>query len=170
MMGAFIPVEEGRSVGFVVQENGCWDWIGSLTPSGYGSLGWRGRRFRAPRFYYEREYGPIPQGLEIDHLCRNRKCVRPDHLEAVTHRENILRGDSPPGLHARKMHCPRGHLYEDGKRRCRECVVEETARRTALRRTKIPRKYWRTQKHREPQTTRNRKAVEQALAIAVEES
>ena len=157
MMGAFIPVYDGCSVGFVVQESGCWEWVGSLTPS-------------AHRFYYEREYGPIPEGLEIDHLCRNRKCVRPDHLEAVTHRENVLRGVSPPALHARKIHCPQGHLYEDGKRRCRECVIEETARRTALRRTKIPRKYWRKQKHREPRTTLNRKAVEQAQAAMMEGS
>ena len=85
------------------------------------------------RFVYERLVGKIPEGLQIDHLCRVRHCANPAHMEAVTQRENILRGMSPAAENARKTHCPQGHPYEgenlftynQGRfRRCRACDRE----------------------------------------------
>src|SRR6202030_118623 len=67
--------------------SGCWLWLGACNEFGYGKFG----KVKAHRFSYEREKGPIPDGLEIDHLCRNKSCVNPDHLEAVTHGENRRR-------------------------------------------------------------------------------
>ena len=137
MIGAFVPVSDRRSTtGFIVQENGCWDWVGP-TLNGYGIMGSlvprQNRNIRAHRHYYECEYGPIPKGLQIDHLCRNRKCVRPDHLEAVTSRENTLRGVSLAAVRARKTHCQRGHPFTDENTRCerghsRRCITCERAR------------------------------------------
>jgi len=73
-------------------ETPCWIWQLGQFPNGYGQVGVDGRKMGAHRFYYEREKGPIPEGLEPDHLCRNRDCVNPDHLEPVTHSENVRRG------------------------------------------------------------------------------
>lgn len=98
--------------------SGCWLWIGSLAPGGYGKHSSRW----AHRVSYQRHIGPIPEGLHIDHLCRNRQCVNPAHLEAVTCRENLLRGPN-----AMKTACLRGHPYskygvsDRGGRSCRKC-------------------------------------------------
>lgn len=112
----------------------CWEWTAALT-NGYGAFGiastpdrpnqWRGI-VRAHRFSYELLIGPIPDGLDIDHLCRNTVCVRVTHLEAVPHRINIRRGISPAAQHARKDACPEGHPYDmvesgRGTRRCSIC-------------------------------------------------
>lgn len=94
-----------------VTESGCWLWEGSENQKGYGQCQVNGRLRRVHRYIYEEMRGPIPVGLESDHLCRVRCCCNPDHLEFVTHRVNVLRGLSPGALHAVKTHCPQGHPY-----------------------------------------------------------
>jgi hypothetical protein len=111
--------------------SGCWLWIGTEAPGGYGFINLRGRRMTAQRGSYLMFKGAIPDGLEIDHLCRNPGCVNPDHLEAVTHQENCRRRD------AVRTACPRGHVYDDhvdarGSRRCRKCAAIARTRRLAL--------------------------------------
>lgn len=95
-------------------DNGCWEWRGPMSPYGYGRVR-RGRKMDvgAHRVLYELLIGPIPIGLDLDHLCRNRKCVRPDHLEPVTRGENNLRGNSPAAVEARMTHCINGHPFDE---------------------------------------------------------
>ncbi len=111
--------------------NGCWEWQAGKT-EGYGRFHFSHREaVYAHRFAYERLVGPIPEGLTIDHLCRNRACVIPGHMEPVTNSVNVLRGVGPPARNARKTHCPRGHPYDsintryggNGDRYCRACDV-----------------------------------------------
>jgi hypothetical protein len=108
--------------------DGCWEWTGSLT-EGYGQVQSEKRKWLAHRLAYVWMIGPIPSGLELDHLCRNRRCVNPHHLEPVTRRENILRGEGPSAQAARLTHCKRGHDLAlnaeragEGHRRCRVCA------------------------------------------------
>ena len=113
--------------------SGCWLWIGKLNDAGYGTA-WRDQRVH--RLNYERFKGKIPLGLELDHLCRVRCCVNPDHLEAVTHMENCQRGDAGKSTGAQqraKTYCPQGHEYSaentytyNGKRTCKECQRRRT--------------------------------------------
>lgn len=127
----FAPLFE-RLLAKVCIRGECWEWTGSTTNGGYGVI-WKGeQQFRTHRLAYELFIGPIPKGLELDHLCSNPPCLRPEHLEAVTHKENCLRGVSPPAENARKTHCKRGHLFSDsntyivprGGRECRICKRE----------------------------------------------
>ena len=90
----------------------CWNWIGSIHDSGYGVLWGKGRRTRAHRLVYEALVGKIPPKMVIDHLCRNRRCVNPKHLEVVTQGENVLRGISLSAINKRKTHCFRGHEFD----------------------------------------------------------
>ncbi len=73
-------------------ETGCWVWQGAKLPGGYGTMSRSGEQIYTHRYYYERAKGPIPAGLQLDHLCRNRACCNPDHLEPVTHAVNLQRG------------------------------------------------------------------------------
>lgn len=109
-------------------EQGCMLWLGYINPNGYGRLSIRRQMRLAHRVSYELAYGEIPDGLPLDHLCRMRNCVAPLHLEAVTHRENALRGIGPTAANARKTHCPQRHEYTPentyvfgGSRNCRAC-------------------------------------------------
>lgn len=126
---------------------GCWEWNGYVDPKGYGRMGVYRRVEQAHRMAYVLFVGPIPEGLEIDHLCRNRRCVLPEHLEAVTRKENMRRGlqshtagrncgvTIPVPHNALKTHCPRGHSYAEhawrdtyGWRRCLACKREREGR------------------------------------------
>ena len=87
----------------------CWLWTAGRVWNGYGRFKVAGRHVYAHRFAYELLDGPIPDGLQLDHLCRVRHCVNPAHLELVTNRENSLRGESFSAINAAKTHCPQGH-------------------------------------------------------------
>ena len=123
---------------FILPEpnSGCWLWIGAQQYSGYGIWSFRGRDRLSHRFVYEWLRGPIPKGLTLDHLCRVTSCVNPSHLEPVTMKVNILRGNGWAGRQARQTECKRGHplsgenLYMVGTmRNCRSCRI--VARRIA---------------------------------------
>ena len=122
----------------VERTTSCWLWTGKLNPNGYAQFMVVGRYQNVHRFAYELLVGPIPQGLTIDHLCRVRHCVNPAHLEPVTIRENVLRGEGLTASFARKTHCPQGHSYDllnthfnsAGGRECRHChMLRERIRR-----------------------------------------
>lgn len=107
----------------------CWLWPGSVTQEGYGMAYVSGKRVAAHRLAYERLVGPIPAGLQLDHLCRARSCVNPGHLEPVTSKENVLRGIGHTAINAKKTHCVNGHqlsgenlrIGRTGWRACKEC-------------------------------------------------
>ena len=108
--------------------DGCWLWTAATQKGGYGRFRLNGRLECAHRVSYELTKGDIPEGLQIDHLCRNASCVNPDHLEAVSQQENIKRGEA--GLYLKeRTHCPSGHEYSSentyvdpkGHRFCRKC-------------------------------------------------
>ena len=129
------PLRDRILASISVTPEGCWEWQKSLTPLRYGQI-WLGsradgtrRKSLAHRAVYEEYVGPIPEGLPLDHLCRNPPCVNPAHLEPVTQRVNILRGSTLASVNAAKTHCPQGHQYtaantyvaKSRKRYCRAC-------------------------------------------------
>ena len=111
----------------------CRVWLGYCDEKGYGRILVDRKSRPVHRVAYETWRGPIPEGLVIDHLCRNRSCLEPSHLEPVTNRENILRGKAQAAINARKTHCVNGHelspenVYPGrGSRDCRKCINRRT--------------------------------------------
>lgn len=110
------------------EDSGCWHWHGEVTRNGYGRVKWGGKRYLTYRLIYEMIKGPVPEGLQLDHLCRNRLCVNPEHLEPVTISENIRRGEMGfgrlSGLCKNGLHdiTDEGNIYLGGGRRtCYKC-------------------------------------------------
>jgi hypothetical protein len=129
----------------------CWRWLAGKDSAGYGTFKLSGRQLGAHRVAFELVRGPIPEGMHLDHLCRNPSCVNPAHLDPVTPGENIRRGlvsllakESNNGgrFHAAKTHCPNGHAYDmvnsHGRRGCRTCrrVIDAKNHREARRRAR----------------------------------
>lgn len=110
----------------------CWNWLAYKNIRGYGVIRFNGKNEQAHRVSYREFFGDIEKGFELDHRCKNTSCVNPYHLEAVSHRENVLRGNSPAALHAKKIACYKGHqfskentwFFDGGRRRCRICTLE----------------------------------------------
>ena len=128
--------------------------------NGYGRIQYKNHPTLAHRFMYEQMVGPIPEGMTLDHLCRNRLCINPAHLDPVVMRTNILRGVGPTAVNAKRTHCKHGHEFTvantyrtvDGHRVCRECarLKQEEIRRTDPERVRL-----KHQRYRE----RNREAI-----------
>ena len=123
----------------IEQTNNCWNWIGGKQTNGYGMF-WTGKELvLSHRFSYELFKDKIPKGYTIDHLCRNRVCVNPEHLEVVTQKINVLRGNSFCSINSKKTHCPKGHELKGdnldkthlkrGKRSCKICAQIREKRR-----------------------------------------
>ncbi len=106
------------------KDTGCWLYTGYVTDAGYGIICIGKKRLRAHRFSYEIHKGPIPKGLTLDHLCRVRHCVNPDHLEPVTLAVNVLRGNGCSAMHARRVNCKCGLPLTPipGKKSRRHCL------------------------------------------------
>lgn len=126
-------LEEERFWSKVDTSGPCWEWTAALSVGGYGKytvvVDGKTKYPYAHRYAYEILVGPVPEGTDLDHLCRVRKCVNPDHLEPVSRRENVRRGIGPTGLNMAKTSCPSGHEYSQentfvsraGYRQCKIC-------------------------------------------------
>lgn len=130
---------EARFWGKVHRTDSCWTWSGSRSSAGYGNFKLDGQVVYAHRLSYEISVGPIPEGMYLDHLCRVRNCVNPDHLEPVANGENVRRGQKGFSLTGT---CQRGHDMADpsnvyirptGRRQCRRCLVALGAQRRKAR-------------------------------------
>lgn len=126
------PVERLR---YVIAPDGCWNWSGCVGNQGYGQISVDGKQWRAHRLSFSLLVGPIPAGFQLDHLCRNRRCINPSHLQIVTTKQNVLRGRGLCAANSQKTHCPYGHPYDESntvilknyrdrsfQRACRICV------------------------------------------------
>ena len=131
----------------VEKTDGCWLWTGAICEDGYGRFhvdGHNGRAVLAHRWTYQETHGEIAQGKQIDHLCRRRRCVRPDHLEVVTQAENIARGEGFSARNSRTTHCVHGHPFDPRdtyvnphRRYCRECNRQKVARYASEQRAEM---------------------------------
>lgn len=107
----------------------CWHWLGAVSKNGYSKSFMDYKTTTGHRVFYTYYKGVVPEGLQIDHLCRNKLCVNPEHLEAVTSRENIIRGTGFAAKNSKKKKCLRRHLLSgdnlyitpDGRRQCKKC-------------------------------------------------
>jgi hypothetical protein len=136
MMTSKLPINEIIKTKVKKDKNGCWNWTGNGTNSGYGQIGVGNcgtKRAMAHRFFFEKMVGKIDDGMQIDHLCRNRRCVNPKHLRQCTVRENVLSGNGFSAQNARKTHCVNNHelsgsnimIIKTGvgnQRRCKKCI------------------------------------------------
>ena len=124
--------DEDRFIENVDFTDTCWLWTGNLNDSDYGRFGSGKKSHRAHRWAWEQWVGPIPEGFDIDHICRVHRCVNPDHLEPTTQYINKMRGESPFALNKRKEFCPSNHEYtientytsKSNMRHCRKCGAE----------------------------------------------
>jgi len=122
----------------VQRTDSCWLWTGSCDKDGYGRFKINSRYVRAGRFAYQMAHGSIPDGAQLDHLCRNKPCVKPDHLEPVSNKVNQQRG-----LWGMRSVCAQGHAYTpantyfrpNGRRDCRACIRQRV--RTYRQRAKV---------------------------------
>ena len=113
-------------------DTGCRVWLASKDEKGYGQVRHDGTCRKAYKVAWVLEHGPVPAGLELDHLCRNPACINPEHLEPVTHKENMRRG-----MYGQRTACPRGHAYDivrpNGSRWCKQCDAAAARRYRAER-------------------------------------
>jgi len=120
---------------YVDKTESCWNWIGSCHPVGHGYFHYLRKTHYAHRIAWIFMRGEVPEGKVLDHLCRNPRCVNPEHLEPVTQHENILRGISPSALAAKKTHCKNGHelqMYYGNRRGCFICKKLYAKRRLQI--------------------------------------
>lgn len=157
-----------------VASPGCWWWTAARIGPGYGSFRLEGKSRLAHRLAYQMLVGPIPDGLELDHLCRNRACVNPDHLEPVTHAENIRRGAFRAVHRANRLAhktCSQGHPYDgvrpDGARSCSTCRRDISRRHVRELATCVPCgvSVWQLPRHL--RTKRHRRDVAEATVPRV---
>jgi hypothetical protein len=132
-MRRFAQIDHGR-------KEPCWEWQGAKDAKGYGHVSYRGRNSKTHRVFYEFAFGPIPAGLVIDHVCRNRICCNPSHLRAVTPQVNTLENsEAIPALNLAKTRCPQDHDYTPENtyhyvlkgiriRRCKQCHSDYSRR------------------------------------------
>ena len=150
----------------VEKTENCWNWIGSISTEGYGNLGrninGKGVNYKAHRYAYQNSVGPIPDGMCLDHICRNRRCVNPAHLRVVTRRENAIQNSlGRTAVNAKKTHCPKGHPYDGvytwpskkGNRYCLLCRRANNRKWDTKERARERMRRWRARQHQETITS-----------------